>query len=188
MSSSRKRKPDSQLALSTFFGKQKQVDGGSRASETVSEETVVVAAESDESGGEDIADSSIPAASVAAADEQVRGRIIRRDLGQDYDMETKKWSSLPSSLSKESKFEMISNHFEPDANYTFVPHKDNEGRQRTFRLQWLHDNAWLRYSPKCNGGFCLPCVLFPAGADQGQLTASPLTNYKKATTLLKKTP
>ena len=48
------------------------------------------------------------------------------------------------------------------------------------------DHSWLAYSPKCDGGFSLPCVLFPCGVDQRQLTANPMKNLKKATTLLEK--
>ena len=63
---------------------------------------------------------------------------------------------------------------------------DKEGKIRRFRHQWLTDNPWLVYSLKSEGGFCLPCLLLPSGADKGQLTASACVNFKKATSLHEK--
>lgn len=185
MSPGRKRKADSQLTLSSFFAKKQTVEverSGTSAGVAVvvdeTDEDLVVADETP----------AVPTLQVvtAAVNPQEREKTVRRDIGQDYDVEKKKWSCLPSTLPKEAKLELVTCHFEPDASYAFTPQQDNEGWKRTFRLQWLRDNPWLRYSPTCNGGFCLPCSLFPAGADQGQLTAAPLTNFKKATTLLQK--
>ena len=52
---------------------------------------------------------------------------------------------------------LILHHFIPDRPYKF-PRSEKTGRH--FMHSWLVRYAWLRYSKSCNGGFCLPCVLF----------------------------
>ena len=52
---------------------------------------------------------------------------------------------------------LILHHFIPDRPYKF-PRSEKTGRH--FMHSWLVRYTWLRYSKSCNGGFCLPCVLF----------------------------
>ena len=47
-------------------------------------------------------------------------------------------------------------------------------------MKWLQEYQWLVYSPKWNGGFCLPCVLFaPENSKLGQLYREPLLNFTR---------
>ena len=68
---------------------------------------------------------------------------------------------------------MITGHFVPDTLY------GSSGR--SFQFKWLI--AWLRYSRKADGGFCLACVLFSKNstnrADTGVLFKTALTDFKR---------
>ena len=83
-------------------------------------------------------------------------------------------------LSSESKYNLVSNHFKPSADFAFP--KSTNGR--AFEHQWLVQFPCLVYSKQENGGFCLPCVLFASsgyrGTDPGVLVNRPLTAFTKA--------
>ena len=57
-------------------------------------------------------------------------------------------------------------------------------KQITFQRRWLQDYKWLRYGIKdCQGGWCLPCILFLSGSEKASLGAfvcTPFTNYNKS--------
>ena len=155
-------------------------EGSSRGEE--SDEVVVV---------EEVAGEVAQAAGSTAVDKPDEVDVVAsggtpNDIGEGYNLASQKWTCLPSSLSSDEKCRLVDHHFVPGPKHDFPVHTGNDGRNRRFRHQWLEDNTWLVYSPKCDGGFCLPCLLFPSGADQGQLTARPMSNFKKATTLLDK--
>ena len=80
--------------------------------------------------------------------------------------------------------------YKPDPNFKF-PVKDNFKRQQHFSHDWLKNySPWLVYSKLCDGGFCLPCVLFAkanrGSRDLGVLVSKQLTIFNKATELLHK--
>ena len=191
-----KRKASTQLTISELFSA-----GGKKRKSGESDEPVAVVDDDNESDstddiqifpGEDnaatasskVRESGLSASSASASASTTATTI--NDVGQQYDLQIRRWIYLPSSLSSVEKRRLIDRHFVPGAKYEFpaVPGKD--GKTRRFRHQRLSDNPWLVYSSKCEGGFCLPCLLFPSGADQGQLTASTCVNFKKATSLYEK--
>jgi hypothetical protein len=90
----------------------------------------------------------------------------------------------PSSLTAGSKYDIILNHFNPNANYNFSKGNGN----RSIQFQWLQQFPWLVYSKQENGGFCLPCILFCTtgyrGSDPGVLVGRLLTSFCKALEVL----
>ena len=52
--------------------------------------------------------------------------------------------------------DLVKNVFVPERSFQFPKYTG----KRRFRYEWLVKYDWLRYSPICDGGFCLPCVLF----------------------------
>ena len=80
----------------------------------------------------------------------------------------------------DKKYQMIVDHFVPDATYKFP--KASNGR--SFQYKWLAKYPWLRYSEKADGGFCIACVLFSHSSnfrsDPGVLVNTPLTDFKRA--------
>ena len=83
-------------------------------------------------------------------------------------------------LSADCKYNLLVNHFKPEADYSFP----NSTSGRAFQYRWLVQFPWLAYSKHENGGFCLPCVLFASseyhGPDPGVLVSRPLTAFAKA--------
>ena len=74
----------------------------------------------------------------------------------------------------------IDSCFRPPEGYSFPP---RNGRSRL--PSWFSKFLWLRYSPKENGCFCLPCVLFrKSNSNRGQLVSAPLTNFHKGASAL----
>ena len=61
-----------------------------------------------------------------------------------------------SSISVQSKYDLLVSHFKSAANYEFP--KRSGGR--SFQHHWLLTFPRLAYSKQENGGFCLPFVLF----------------------------
>lgn len=59
-------------------------------------------------------------------------------------------------ISSADRYQLLVNHFEPGANYSFP--KSSNGCM--FHYKWLIQYPWLIYSRYANGGFCLPCALF----------------------------
>lgn len=72
----------------------------------------------------------------------------------------------------------------------FPTHNDF-GKQRRFSHDWLKTNTpWLVYSNVCDGGFCLPCVMFArairGSQDLGALVIRPLKVFNKANEMFRK--
>ena len=65
--------------------------------------------------------------------------------------------SSGANMTDHDKHQLVVHHFIPDPTYEF-PRSEKTGRR--FNHSWLSNYAWLRYSKSCDGGFCLPCVLF----------------------------
>ncbi len=90
------------------------------------------------------------------------------------------------SISSSTRYALLTNHFQPPANYIFP--KDTYGR--SFQRQWLQTFPWLVYSKVEKGGFCLPCVLFARsgyhGSSPGVLVSRAVTNFKKGLETLRK--
>ena len=91
-----------------------------------------------------------------------------------------------SSISAQSKYDLLVSHSKPAANYEFP--KRSGGR--SFQHHWLLKFPWLAYSKQENGGFCLPRVLFCSsgyhGSDPGVLVSQPLTAFHKVLELFHK--
>ena len=85
-----------------------------------------------------------------------------------------------SSLNASSRYNLLTNHFKPSADYNLP--KGASGR--SVQYQWLQSFPWLVYSKQEDGSFCLPCVLFAPtgyrGSTPGVLVSPPLKVFKKA--------
>ena len=83
------------------------------------------------------------------------------------------------SLNEREKYSFDCHHFTPELDYKFPKDKS-----RSFQHQYLRKYKWLRYSRQDNGGYCLPCVLFPTSTDarkgKGTFVDTAFTNFKKA--------
>lgn len=82
------------------------------------------------------------------------------------------------------KFELMTKHWVPSADYKF-PKKSRNEHSRSFQIQWLRDfSSWLVYSAKCDGAFCKVCLLFRKSTAHnnqfGYLVDAPFQNWKKA--------
>ena len=96
-------------------------------------------------------------------------------------------------LTRDEKAFLLQNHFRPGESFEFPAREERKTAAHTskryFQRHWLHKYKWLVYSPACNGGFCLPCVLFASGEAVergGALYCKPLTNFTKAANVLTK--
>lgn len=92
-------------------------------------------------------------------------------------------------LSVDCKYNLLINHFKPEANYSFPK---SGGTGRSFQHKWLTQFPWFAYSKHENGRFFLPCLIFASsglgyhGSDPGVLVNHPLTAFTKALELLHK--
>ena len=68
--------------------------------------------------------------------------------------------SSGEAMTYHDKYQLVVQHFNPDPSYEY-PRSEKTGRH--FMHSWLLKCPWLEYSKSCNGGFCLPCVLFAKG-------------------------
>ena len=68
----------------------------------------------------------------------------------------------------------------PAADFKY-PSKVEYSKSRSFQHAWLKEYPWLVYSPACDGGFCLSCILFSRNIlSLGQLVNSPMVNFTRA--------
>ena len=76
-----------------------------------------------------------------------------------------RWLVEPSTLRREEKAHLIEHHISPGYEFPAREHRKRADHisKRYFQRRWLLKHRWLVYSPACNGGFCLPCVLFGSG-------------------------
>ena len=104
---------------------------------------------------------------------------LETDIGQVY--------KSVRSYSDEKKYWLITNVHKPVDKYSF-PCRREYGKSRSFQYSWLKEYSWLCYSPFCNGGFCLPCVLCAKSTTNsalGPLVTYPMTNFTQAKEVLK---
>lgn len=96
--------------------------------------------------------------------------------------------AVPSPLTEEKRYEILTNCWKPDENYVF-PKILQSGQSRSFQLHYLQKWPWLAYSEFQGGAFCKTCVTFARTESSGQgrqwsfgaLVIKPLTKYKNAT-------
>ncbi|XP_078494004.1 52 kDa repressor of the inhibitor of the protein kinase-like [Ciona intestinalis] len=98
------------------------------------------------------------------------------------------------TIDEDAKFNLLCRHWSPDASFTFpkvlrrLP--SGKSKMQSFQRSWLDRFPWLVYSPRSDGGFCLPCALFAAetagGIRLSTLIRSPLTNLNDATRICMK--
>lgn len=82
------------------------------------------------------------------------------------------------NFSPEQKYSLLSNHFKPTIAFNF-PSRYADGCNRSCQYQYFVDNPWLVYSKIEDGIFCLPCVLFAAKQDLGQLVCEKFNTWSK---------
>ena len=73
-----------------------------------------------------------------------------------------------SRMSDGQKYHLLKSHDRPSHHYTF-PIRLVGGTMRSFRLQWLDEHAWLVYSRKIDGAFCVCCALFANRKDRKRM-------------------
>ena len=73
------------------------------------------------------------------------------------------------SLNQAEKLNIIDNHFRPGEDYAFPKVSMNGCNRPSFQRSWQQRYPWLVHSQECDGGFCLPCVLFSARESLGTL-------------------
>ena len=83
-------------------------------------------------------------------------------------------------LSDEKKLWLLKHALRPAADFKY-PSKVEYSKSRSFQHAWLKEYPWLVYSPACDGGFCLSCILFSRNIlSLGQLVNSPMVNFTRA--------
>ena len=84
-----------------------------------------------------------------------------------------------TQFSSGEKYEYLTSHFVPPANYTF-PSVYMNGCNREFKSSWLKKYNWLVYSPSLDGVLCLHCALFCDNRKQkGALMNRPFNKWTK---------
>ena len=86
---------------------------------------------------------------------------------------------------KEEIYKMLTDVWKPDKLYKF-PRKEEYGKKRSFKYEWLQIYPWLSYSAVMDGAFCLPCVLFASAVKKGglkldRLLYNPICTWTSAT-------
>jgi len=99
---------------------------------------------------------------------------------------SKELELLVDALTDEEKHQILTGHFRPSKGYKF-PSNYMNGCNRSFQETWLSKYPWLVYSPKLDGGFCLPCFLFARNrSGKGTLVNSPFKHWTKVSVTLGK--
>ena len=96
--------------------------------------------------------------------------------------------AVGTNLSNSDKYLLLMKQSKPECTCKFPDVPDNHGQNRCFQLSWLQAFPGLVYSPSLNGGFFKYCVLFGkvhGSQPLGVLVSRPLTNFRKATEILK---
>ncbi|CAF2160173.1 unnamed protein product [Rotaria magnacalcarata] len=68
--------------------------------------------------------------------------------------------SLRTSITDETKYELLTKPFRPDKKYTFPNQEGKNGTIRRFMPTWLVQHSFLSYSPYYEGAFFSACSLF----------------------------
>ena len=82
------------------------------------------------------------------------------------------------SLNQAEKLNIINNHFRPGEDYAF-PKVFMNGCNQSFQRSLHQCYPWLVYSKECDGGFCLPCVLFAIRESLHTLATIPFNRWIK---------
>ena len=85
------------------------------------------------------------------------------------------------SLPPSEKYVYLHRLVKPEDSFTF-PTTFTGGCNRSFLARWLKEHAWLCYSIKLDGVFCMPCALFngvSGVAVKGKLVTSPFRTWQK---------
>ena len=85
------------------------------------------------------------------------------------------------SLPPSEKYVYLHRLVKPEDSFTF-PTTFTGGCNRSFLARWLKEHAWLCYSIKLDGVFCMPCALFngvSGVAVKGKLVTSPFRMWQK---------
>ena len=94
-------------------------------------------------------------------------------------------SFVGKRLSADEKFDLINNVLTAEGSYSFPFSVFGTGihaKKRSFKSSWLKQYPGLVFSPREDGAFCLPRVLFSTDIEaRGQLVKEPVRNWKKAT-------
>ncbi|XP_044170439.1 zinc finger MYM-type protein 1-like [Acropora millepora] len=93
-------------------------------------------------------------------------------------------NSSTQSLTDKEKYTLLTHHFKPGGRYVF-PKTKLHNKMRSFQRSWQTAYPWLVYSESEDGGFCKYCMLFATYNAAGVLVSSALTNFNKATDILK---
>ena len=88
------------------------------------------------------------------------------------------------SLTDAEKYQYLTEHFKPFRGYPFPSTYMNKCN-RLFQHKWLTKYSWLVYSPKLDGGSCLPCFLFSTNrCGKGVLVNSTFIRWTRVTEVL----
>ena len=99
-------------------------------------------------------------------------------------MTAEELESAVDSLTDSEKHEYLTGHFRPPKEYRFQSTYMNRCNG-SFQESWLTKYPWLVYSPKLDGGFCLPRFLFARNrSGKGILVNSPFVRWTKVSTTL----
>lgn len=92
--------------------------------------------------------------------------------------------SVIGSLTDSERYQYLTEHFRPPKGCKYPSTYMNKCN-RSFQESWLTKYPWLVYSPKLDGGFCLPCLLFTKNrSGKGVLVNSPFNRWMKVTAIL----
>ena len=98
------------------------------------------------------------------------------------------WTHVTAQMRKSCAVRYLQGHFKPGLDFSFPSRLEKKKKisKRKFQLAWLGQYPWLVYSPKCDGGFCLPCLFFSSSDMNGALYDKPLTFFTSSASVLKR--
>ncbi|XP_065197012.1 52 kDa repressor of the inhibitor of the protein kinase-like [Sycon ciliatum] len=197
----KRRHPEGQRSIQSYFqqpAKRAASDEGHATEENADAAAPDLQSESGTSSAEeDIVGEAVESAT-SSADEEIVGEAVDQplleaagtckayftDIGECWKGYSAgglpQWNPVPRNLPDTDKISVIENHCAPQKDFIFPVRVQTDGKQRRFQRSWLEEFPWIVYSPACNGGFCLPCVMFaPDDPKLGQLYRSPLENFTR---------
>lgn len=107
--------------------------------------------------------------SSAEEEKQEEERVVEDEQHPQPDNQFDIANFLGRRLSDIERFQALKKCWMPPKGFKFKKTKSRltDKYERQFKMEWLEEFPWLRYSQKENGAFCLYCMLFHTEAGVG---------------------
>lgn len=87
-------------------------------------------------------------------------------------------------MDRGTQYQLLTRYFVPSFDYKFPETYDN-GCHRSFRMEYTRNRPWLKYNPRLDGAFCVPCARFAADrSNKGALITIPFNKWVRYTNVI----